>query len=70
VINGTQFQVEFDVTNYHPDLVFELWKASVADGGWTLDAGASFQNVTPNTRFRVTTSTAGANQAFYRVVAR
>ncbi len=68
-ISGGQIQVNFDVANYRSGAVFQLWKAPDPAGTWSMDAGASFQIVTPNTKFRFTTSTGGASKMFYRVQA-
>jgi hypothetical protein len=45
-----------------------LQKANTPSGPWSTDGAASIQTVVPNTQFRATTSTGGANQTLYRVV--
>ena len=65
-VSGNQVQIDFDVTNYRANLMFQLLQAPDVTGTWTTNSSASFQTVT-NSTFRVTTSTGGANKMFYRL---
>ncbi|PYJ93302.1 MAG: hypothetical protein DME23_26290 [Verrucomicrobia bacterium] len=65
-VSGNQVQIDFDVTNYRANLVFQLLQAPDVTGTWTTNSSASFQTVT-NSTFRVTTSSGGANKMFYRL---
>ena len=66
-VSGNQVQIDFDVTNYRANLVFQLLQASDVAGTWTTNSSASFQTLVANSTFRVTTSTGGANKMFYRL---
>ena len=66
-MSGNQVQIDFDVTNYRANLVFQLLQASDVAGTWTTNSSASFQTLVANSTFRVTTSTGGANKMFYRL---
>ena len=63
-VSGNQVQIDFDVTNYRANLVFQLLQASDVAGTWTVDTSALIQT---NPVFRVTTSTGGASKMFYRL---
>ncbi|PYL00318.1 MAG: hypothetical protein DME19_05400 [Verrucomicrobia bacterium] len=67
-VSGNQAQIDFDVTNYRTDMVFQLLQASDVAGAWTTNSSASFTNVTGST-FRLTTSIGGAGRMFYRLQA-
>jgi hypothetical protein len=67
VVTGNQVQIEFTVANPAANMTFQLWKATNASGIYALDNGATFQTITPNTRFRATTTTGGAPTSFYKV---
>jgi hypothetical protein len=67
VISGNQVQIDFDVTNFQAGTAFQLLKATDVAATLTVDGSASFQTIIANSRFRVTTSTGGAPQTFYRV---
>ncbi len=68
-VSGNQVQIDFDVANYRTGTMFQLLKASDPAAAWNPDGAASFQTVTPNTKFRATTTTGGASQAFYQLKA-
>lgn len=74
-LNGTptvsagQVQIDFDVANYRPGMTFQLFQSADLSAGWTQDGAAAFQTLVANSKFRVTTSTAGAPRTFYRVQA-
>ncbi|PYI99858.1 MAG: hypothetical protein DME25_21995 [Verrucomicrobia bacterium] len=69
VLSGGQIQLDFTVANYRTNMTFQLWKASNANGTWAVDNSAVFSTLIPNSKFRATTSTAGAARAFYRLKA-
>lgn len=66
-VTATQAQVDFEVTNYRSGITFELWRTSSLPGGWAVDPGATLTTLLPNSVFRLTTSTPGAQSWFYRV---
>jgi hypothetical protein len=66
-ISGGQIQIDFNVTNFQTGTTFQLLKTSDVSASLTLDSSASFQTIVSNSTFRVTTSTGGAPQTFYRV---
>jgi hypothetical protein len=66
-VSGGQIQIDFDVTNFQAGTTFQLLKATDVAAGLTVDGSASVQTIIANSRFRVTTSTGGAPQTFYRV---
>jgi len=68
-VSGNQAQIDFDVTNYRANLVFQLLQAPAVTGAWTTNNSASFQTLVANSRFRVTTPTGGASKIFYRLQA-
>ena len=69
VVLGNQIQLDFNVSNYRAGTTFQLWKSASPAGTWTLDTGASFSTLVPNSAFRATTSTLGAGSMFYKVKA-
>jgi hypothetical protein len=68
-ISGTQLLIDFDVANYNPSLLFQLLTSTDASGGWNPDAAATLQTVTPNSRFRFTTTPGAGPVHFYRIQA-
>jgi hypothetical protein len=64
---GNQIQLDFNVGNYRTNMTFQLWRAPDLAGTWTFDGSASFTTITPNSKFRATTSTGGASRMFYRI---
>jgi hypothetical protein len=64
--NGTQVQIDFELTSGSAS-TFHLQTAAQLPATWTTDAAAVIQAVTAPTRFRATTSTAGATRQFYRI---
>ncbi|HTL55868.1 MAG TPA: CAP domain-containing protein [Candidatus Limnocylindrales bacterium] len=66
-VNGNQVQIDFTVSNYRTGMTFQLWKATAPSGTWTQDTSATLQTLTPNSKFRFTTSTGGASKTFYRI---
>jgi hypothetical protein len=67
VVSGNQVQIEFTVSNPAANMTFQLWKSATANGTFAVDNSATFQTLTPNTRFRATTTTGGAATSFYKV---
>ncbi len=63
---ANRFQFDFTVTGYRAGLVFDLWKSSGPGGPWAVDPAATFQTLTPSSRFRVSSPIDGPRQ-FYRV---
>ena len=66
-ISGSQVQIDFTVANYQSGMTFRLLKSSDLRGSWTQDTSATLGTVVPNSHFRFTTSTGGAQQLFFRV---
>ena len=67
VVIGNQVQIEFTVANPAANMAFQLWKTTTANGTYAVDNSATFQTLTPNTRFRATTTTGGASLSFYQL---
>ena len=64
---GSQFQANFNVTNYQNGALFTVLRSTnLLSGNWTTDTLASVQTIVSNTQFRVS-STTNASQAFFRV---
>jgi hypothetical protein len=64
---GSQFQVDFAVTDFRAGMTFQLWKAADPNGTWTQDTSATLQTIVAGSQFRFTTSAAGATGQFYKV---
>jgi hypothetical protein len=69
LIVGNSIQIEFDVTGYLPGMTFQLFKAATPSGSWSLDAAATLAVVTPNVRYRLTTTTGPGSMQYYKVKA-
>jgi hypothetical protein len=67
VVIGNQVQIEFTVANPAANMAFQLWKTTTANGTYAVDNSATFQTLTPNTRFRAITTTGGASLSFYQL---
>src|SRR5206468_10285139 len=52
VLSGTQIQMDFTVANYRTNMIFQLWKATSANGTWAVDNSAVFSTLIPNSKFR------------------
>jgi hypothetical protein len=66
-LTATQFECEFAVEHYRPNMVLELLKSPSLEAEWTVDPEARFQPITPATRFRATTPLHGNPHMFYRI---
>jgi len=67
VLTASQVQIEFEVRDYRPGMVFRLYRAASVVGPWQHEAAASFQPVVANSRFRATATLSGSPQAFYQL---
>jgi hypothetical protein len=67
VISGTQVQIDFTVANFSPGMTFTLLRTSDLQGTWSPDAAATLQTLSPNSKFRFTTSTGGSAHAFFKI---
>ncbi|HZR18899.1 MAG TPA: CAP domain-containing protein [Verrucomicrobiae bacterium] len=67
VLSGGQVQIDFAVTSYRSGMSLQLLRSSDLGGSWTQDTSASLQTIVPNSQFRFTTSTAGAQHLFFKV---
>lgn len=68
-ISAGQLLIAFDVTNYNPDVQFQLLKSADIPGTWSADASATLQTLVPNSRFQFTAPVGSASRQFYRVQA-
>ena len=66
-ISGNQVQLDFTVTNFRAGMAFQLLKSSDLKGGWVQDSSATLQTLLTNSKFRFTTSTAGAGSLFFKI---
>jgi len=66
-INGAQVMVDFNVANYRSGMTFQLWKSADLTGPWTQDASASLSTLTPNSKYRFTTTVGAGTRTFYKV---
>jgi hypothetical protein len=60
-----QIEIEFEVENFRTGLSFELLRAPGVDTDWTVDNNATFEIVTPDSRFRVRTLLDDADDSGY-----
>jgi hypothetical protein len=68
VIASGQITLDFDVANYRPGLVFQLWKSPGLPVTWGVETAATFRTITPNSRFQATAPAPVADRGvYYRV---